>query len=60
MLVLSRQVGERIVIGDNVVIEIVRITRENVRIGISAPADINIVREELINRDQAKETVNHE
>jgi carbon storage regulator len=47
MLVLSREVGERILIGDNVVVTIVRIGPVAVRVGIEAPAEINIVREEL-------------
>ena len=47
MLVLSRKSGERILIGDNVSVTIVRIGPNNVRIGIDAPREMNIVREEL-------------
>lgn len=47
MLVLSRKPGERILIGDDVAITIVRIGPNNVRVGIDAPRDMNIVREEL-------------
>ena len=47
MLVLSRKMGERILIGDNVTVTIVRIGPNNVRIGIDAPREMNIVREEL-------------
>lgn len=47
MLVLSRKTGERIMIGDQVTITVVRIGPNNVRIGIEAPRDMNIVREEL-------------
>jgi carbon storage regulator len=47
MLVLSRKTGERIRIGDNVTVTIVRIGPNNVRLGIEAPRDLNIVREEL-------------
>jgi carbon storage regulator len=47
MLVLSRKTGEKIRIGDNVVVTIVRIGPNNVRLGIDAPRDLNIVREEL-------------
>lgn len=47
MLVLSRKPGERILIGDNVTVTIVRIGPNNVRLGIEAPRDLNIVREEL-------------
>lgn len=47
MLVLSRKPGERILIGDNVTVTIVRIGPNTVRLGIDAPRDLNIVREEL-------------
>ena len=47
MLVLSRKPGERILIGDNVTVTIVRIGPNNVRLGIDAPREMNIVREEL-------------
>ena len=47
MLALTRKVGERIVIGDNVVITIVNIQGENIRVAIDAPKDIKIYRGEL-------------
>ena len=47
MLVLSRKPGERILIGDDVAITVVRIGPNSVRLGIEAPRDKNIVREEL-------------
>lgn len=47
MLVLSRKVGERVLIGDKVVVTVVRIGPNAVRLGIEAPQDLNIVREEL-------------
>ncbi len=47
MLVLSRKPGERILIGDDVTITIVRIGPNNVKVGIDAPREMNIVREEL-------------
>ena len=47
MLVLSRKVGERILIGDEVAITVTRIGPNSVRIGIDAPPHLNIVREEL-------------
>ncbi len=48
MLVLSRKVGERIVVGDKVTITVVRMGQGSVRIGIDAPGDMAIVREELL------------
>lgn len=49
MLVLSRKAGERILIGDDVAITVVRIGPNSVRVGIEAPRSMNIVREELCN-----------
>lgn len=47
MLVLSRKVGERIWIGDEIAITVVRITGGGVRLGIEAPEELSVVREEL-------------
>jgi carbon storage regulator len=47
MLVLSRKLGEKIVIGDNIVITVVKIDRNQIRIGIEAPNDISVYREEI-------------
>ncbi len=47
MLVLSRKPGERILIGEKITLTVVRIGPNNVRLGIDAPRDLNIVREEL-------------
>jgi len=47
MLVLSRKVGERILIGDKIAVTIVRVAQGSVRIGIEAPGEMQIVREEL-------------
>lgn len=51
MLVLSRKPGERILIGPDVVVTLVRIGPSNVRLGIEAPRTLNIVREELTVRE---------
>lgn len=47
MLVLSRKVGEKIFIGDNISVTIVRVAHGIVRIGVEAPNDLPIVREEI-------------
>ncbi len=49
MLVLSRKKGERILVGDDVAVTVVRIGPNVVRLGIEAPRSTNIVREELCN-----------
>lgn len=48
MLVLSRKPGEKILIGDDVTVTIVRIGPNTVRVGIEAPRWMNIAREELV------------
>jgi carbon storage regulator len=47
MLVLSRKVGESFVIGDNITVTVVRIAGGGVRIGIEAPQDCTVLRQEL-------------
>lgn len=47
MLVLSRKVGERILIGEHVTVTVVRITGGGVRLGIEAPPEMAVIREEL-------------
>jgi carbon storage regulator len=47
MLVLSRKSMERIQIGDNVVVTVLEICGNRVRIGISAPREIRVLRSEL-------------
>lgn len=47
MLVLSRKVGEQLVIGGNIVVEVVRIQGNRITLGVVAPADIKILRAEL-------------
>jgi len=47
MLVLSRKEGERIKLGDSIVITVVRVSGEKVRLGIKAPGDLLVLREEL-------------
>jgi carbon storage regulator len=47
MLALTRRVGERIVIGDNVVVTIVDIKGDSIRLAIDAPREIKIYRGEI-------------
>ncbi len=47
MLVVSRKVGERILIGDKITVTVVKIGSSGVRIGIEAPKEMAVVREEL-------------
>ncbi len=47
MLVLSRKVGEKLVIGDNITIVVNRVAGNRVTIGIDAPEEVRIIRGEL-------------
>ena len=47
MLVLSRKTGERVWIGDEIVVTVVRVSGGGVRLGIEAPHELPVVREEL-------------
>jgi carbon storage regulator len=47
MLVLSRREQERIRLGESIVLTIVRISGERVRVGIEAPPEVSVVRDEL-------------
>jgi len=55
MLVLSRRVGETIKIGDDISFTVLNISGNQVRLGLDAPKDVNIVRSELIQRDKARD-----
>jgi carbon storage regulator len=47
MLVLTRKVGERIQLGDNITVTLVKINGNVVRLGIDAPPEMTVVRQEL-------------
>jgi len=53
MLILSRRTDESIVIGDEVTITILSVKGKQVRIGITAPPDVSVHREEIYQRIQA-------
>lgn len=48
MLVVTRKTDESLIIADNIEITVLEVSRDRVKIGISAPKDIKIVRNELI------------
>ncbi len=48
MLVLSRKVDESIVIGDNIIIKVISVDKGVVKLGIDAPKNVSIVRNELL------------
>lgn len=48
MLVLARKLDESIVIGDNITVKVISVEKGVVKLGIDAPSEISIVRNELI------------
>lgn len=50
MLILTRRVGETVIVGDDVTVTIVGVKGNQIRIGISAPKDVSIHREEIYER----------
>ncbi|MBY0525290.1 MAG: carbon storage regulator [Gemmataceae bacterium] len=48
MLVLSRKLGEKIVIGDNICLTVIAVDRGKVRLGIEAPRTVPVYRQELL------------
>ena len=53
MLVLSRKLGEKITIGDRIVVTVVKLGNGQVRLGIEAPPEIAVFREEISPRPHA-------
>ena len=51
MLILTRRINESLVIGDNVTVTILGVKGNQVRIGVDAPRDVSVHREELAQKD---------
>jgi carbon storage regulator len=52
MLVLTRKIDQGIVIGGNIYVRVLGVERDRVKIGISAPLNIAVLRQELLEREQ--------
>lgn len=51
MLILTRKVDQGIVIQGNILVTVLRVERDRVKLGISAPTEITVLRDELLERD---------
>jgi len=54
MLILTRRTNERIFIGNDVVLVVLGIENNRVKLGIEAPAEVSILREEIVGQDKQK------
>lgn len=59
MLVLSRKVDQRIMIGDSIAITIVAVSRNKVRLGIDAPKNVTVHRREIYEAIQREQEASH-
>ena len=56
MLVLSRQKDQKIQIGDNITLTVIQVKGKNVRIGIEAPPEIPVHRQEVVERNDQSQS----
>lgn len=54
MLVLTRKLGEKIMIGDSIIVTVVSVKGRQVQIGVDAPDDVTIHREEIYEKEKKK------
>lgn len=54
MLILTRRVGETLIIGDSINVTVLGVKGNQVRLGINAPRDVNVHREEVFQRSHGE------
>ena len=60
MLILSRKVGETLMVGEDVTVTVMAVNGNQVRIGINAPKDVEVHREEIYERIKEEKTQQRE
>jgi len=60
MLILTRRVGETLMIGDNVTVTVLGVKGNQVRLGVNAPKEVSVHREEIYMRIKAEKNSENE
>jgi carbon storage regulator len=55
VLIITRKPGERIMLGDDVIVEVIEVTGSSVRVGIEAPRELPVYREEIWALNKARD-----
>ena len=60
MLILTRRVGETLIIGDDITVTVLCVKGNQVRLGVDAPKEVSVHREEIYQRIQAEKRQGHD